>query len=278
MADTDPWAAVDTGDWAPSGADVHTPHAARIYDYALGGKDNYPADRELVEKLASVTTEARDVAVENRAFLTRAVRWLAAEAGIRQFIDVGSGLPTQSNVHEVAQEVDPDASVVYVDHDPIAVAHSREILSGIDNAVALQANVRWPAEILDHPKLRNRIRFDQPVAVLLVGLLHLVSDDWEPAGIVARFRDAMAPGSYLALCQITGDYQSPERVAQWIELFGGMAEPMVPRTGEQIRSLSDGFRFLDPGLVKASEWRPDIPSSVPNPETGWLLAGVGRKP
>lgn len=262
---------------APAGVDVRKPHAARVYDYALGGKDNYAVDRALIDKLSSVIPDTPLVARENRAFLGRAVQFLA-EAGIRQFLDIGTGLPTQGNVHEIAHEVAPDAYVVYVDYDPIVIAHSRELLSGVDNAIVIQADVRQPDDIIGDPKIRKLIDFDQPVAVLLVGLLHLVADGDDPAAIVARFRAAMTSGSYLALCHITGDYQRPDAVAQWIEVFGGMAEPMVPRTHEQIGRFFEGMELVDPGLVKAWEWRPDEPGAIQRPATGWLLAGVARKP
>lgn len=261
----------------PAGIAVHTPNAARIYDYALGGKDNFAADRRTAEKVFAFAPEVRLSARENRAFLTRAVRFLAAEAGLRQFLDIGTGLPTQGNVHEVAQEVAPAARVVYVDYDPVVIVHNRELLSGVDNATTIQADLRGPHEILNHPKLQQLIDLDEPVAVLLIGILHFVTDDEDPAGIVARLCEAMAPGSYLALSHITGDEQPPEAVTRLTQVFEQAAEPMVPRTYEQIRRFFDGFEFVDPGLVRISEWRPDQPSTVQDPGRGWLFAGVGRK-
>jgi S-adenosyl methyltransferase len=256
---------------------IRTPNAARIYDYLLEGKDNYAADREAAEKFLAVAPEIRFAARENRAFLIRAVRFLAAEAGVRQFLDLGSGLPTQSNVHTVAHEVAPGPRVVYVDHDPVVIAHSRTILSDISNATAIQADVRRPDDILNHPKLRKLIYFDQPVALLCVGLLFLVADDDDPAGIVTQFRETMVPGSYLALSHITSDGQRPEAVERLVQAFEQAREPMVPRTREQIQQFFDGFEFVDPGLVRISEWRPDDPSTAQNPGKGWLYAGVGRK-
>jgi hypothetical protein len=262
---------------APVGVDVRKPHAARVYDYALGGKDNYAADRSLIDKLSAIIPDTPLVARENRAFLGRVVHFLT-QAGIRQFLDIGSGLPTQGNVHEVAQGVAPDSRVVYADYDSIVIAHSRELLTGIDNAVVVQKDVRQPGDLLDDPKVRKMIDFDQPMAVLLVGLLHLVSESDDPAAIVARFRAAMPSGSYLAICHITGDHQPPDAVTQWTDLFGGMAEPMVPRTHEQIGAFFEGMELVDPGLVQAWEWRPDEPGRIPSPKTGWLLGGVARKP
>ena len=259
--------------------DVRTPHAARVYDYALGGKDNYAADRELIDRVRVFVPEIPYIAQENRAFLGRAVHFLAAQAGIRQFLDIGSGLPTQSNVHEVAHSVASDARVVYVDYDLTVLAHGRALLSGTDNAIIIQADVRQPDEVLDHPKLRRLLDFEQPIALLLVGLLHLVTDDDDPAGIVARLWRSLPSGSYLAFCHLTGEYQPPETVARWMEVFTKMAEPMVLRSREQIRGFLDldGCELIDPGLVQASQWRPDVPCTIPNPATGWLLAAVGRK-
>src|SRR5205823_2067361 len=193
----------------PAGVDMRKPHAARVYDYALGGKDNYAVDRALIDKLTRLIPATPVAAQENRAFLRSAVRFLAG-AGIRQFLDIGSGLPTQGNVHEVAHAVAPDARVVYVDYDPIVIAHSRALLSGVDNATVIQADARRPDSIIGHPKVGKLIDFDQPAGILLVGLLHLVADSDDPAAIAARFRAAMTSGSYLALCHITGDYQPPE--------------------------------------------------------------------
>jgi hypothetical protein len=166
---------------------------------------------------------------------------------------------------------------VYVDHDPVVIAHSRAILSGVSNATAIQADVRRPDEILNHPKLRKLIYFDQPMALLCVGLLFLIADGDDPVGIVTQFRETMVSGSYLALSHITRDGQRPEAVERLIQVFEQAREPMVPRTHEQIQQFFDGFEFVDPGLVKISEWRPDEPSAVHNPGKGWLFAGIGRK-
>jgi hypothetical protein len=262
---------------APSGIDVSIPHAARIYDYLLGGKDNYTADRQAAEHFLAVAPDIRVAAQANRAFLNRVVRFLA-EAGHRQFLDLGSGLPTQRNVHEVVQEVAPDARVVYVDHDPIAVAHSRALLSGTDHATVIQADVRRPEEILAHPELTQLINFDQPLALLLIGLLFLIGDEDDPAALVARFRDTIAPGSCMVVSHLTVDEQRPEAVRALVQAFERAAEPMVPRPGKEIRRFFEGFEVLPPGVVKISDWHPEIPSPIQTPATGWLLAGVGCKP
>src|SRR6266498_1582061 len=173
-------------------------HPARMYDYYLGGKDNFPADREAADQALAASPAVRDMARQNRAFLQRVVRFLARDAGIRQFIDIGAGLPTQGNVHEIAQAITPDARVVYVDNDPIVVVHSDALLAG-HNTTAIKADLREPNVILEHPEVREVIDLDQPVAVLLVAVLHFLQDADDPVGVVARLRDAMAAGSYLAI-------------------------------------------------------------------------------
>lgn len=262
---------------APTGVDPHIPSPARIYDYLLGGKDNYAADRETADKFIALVPEAPLVARENRAFLAAAVRFLAANAGVRQFIDIGSGLPTQRNVHEVAHEVAPDARVVYVDYDPIVIVHNRALLSAADNVITIQADIRHPHQILNHPELGKLIDLDQPVAVLLMAVLHFVTDDEDPAKIVDQLRQAMAPGSYLVLSHITEDVQHRKTMARWIRVVEKMAEPFVPRSRQQILRFFDGFELLGPGLVKESEWRPDIPRPLRSSAAAWLLASVARK-
>lgn len=260
----------------PTGVDPSTPNVARMYDYALGGKDNLAVDRELMEQLYAVVPYGARPARENRAFLGRAVRFLAT-AGIRQFLDIGSGLPTMGNVHEVAHAVAPDARIVYVDYDPVAVAHSKALLADTDRATAIQADMRQPESILASPQVRRLIDFTQPLAVLLLAMLHLLPDDQNPDAIVARFREAMAPGSYLVVSHITSHQQPPEVVASLRKVFEQAREPMVPRSREEILRFLEGFELLDPGLVKAPDWRPDQPEAPGQPATGLVLAGVGYK-
>jgi S-adenosyl methyltransferase len=257
----------------PTGVDPSTPNVARMYDYALGGKDNFAVDRELMEQLYTVVPYGARPALENRAFLGRAVRFLA-NTGIRQFLDIGSGLPTKGNVHEVAQTVAPEARVVYVDYDPVAVAHSNALLAHTDTATSIQADMRQPESILDSPKVRRLIDFAQPMAVLLIAMLHLLPNQQHPAEITARFRQAMAPGSYLVLSHITSHQQPAELIAQLVKVFEQAREPMVPRSREEILGFFEGLELVEPGLVKAPEWRPDQPGQ---PATGLVLAGVGYK-
>jgi S-adenosyl methyltransferase len=269
------------GDWTTE-LNTSVPNPARIYDYFLGGKDNFPADREVADQLAAIAPVAQEVVEDNRAFLRRAVRQLAREAGIRQFIDLGSGLPTQGNVHEIAQEIAPDARVVYVDNDAMVVTHSRALLAG-DNTVAIQADLREPDRILEHPDVRELIDFDRPIALLLVAILHFIPDGEDPSGIVARYRDALPGGSYLAISHGTRDI--PERTDMSVEEMAEMGErverlyqlttaSLVTRTRAQVERFFDGFELLDPGVVEIQRWRPDEGDSrLP----GGFYGGVGRK-
>jgi O-methyltransferase involved in polyketide biosynthesis len=257
------------------GLDANTPNVARIYDYWLGGKDNFAADRTTAEKLSEIVPEARAAARANREFLRRAVRY-SAEAGIRQFIDLGTGLPTQANVHEVAHQIVPGARVVYVDYDPVVVVHGQALLQS-DNATAIvEADLREPEKILEHHELRAMIDLDEPVAVLMVGILHFITDDEDPYGIVARFRDAMAPGSLLAICHVTADPR-PHAEAPVTEIYRQATAPMVPRSRDQVLRLFDGFDLVEPGLVYAPDWRPERAGEATDPVTSFVFAGVGRK-
>jgi hypothetical protein len=272
---------VANDDWTTR-INTSVPNPARIYDYLLDGKDNYPADREVAEQLIAIAPVARDVVQDNRAFLRRAVRFLTREAGIRQFIDLGSGLPTQGNVHEIAQAIAPDARVVYVDNDTMVVTHSRALLAG-DNTLAIQADLREPDVILRHPQVRELIDFHQPVALLLVAILHFIPDDQDPLGIVARFRDALPTGSHLVISHGTRDVPvRPDMSAELMAEMGARVErlyqlttaSMVTRTRAQVERFFDGFDLLDPGLVEVQLWRPDDWDSM---LPGGFYGGVGRK-
>jgi hypothetical protein len=258
------------------------PNPARIYDYLLGGKDNYPADREVAEQVVAVAPVTREVVRDNRAFLRRAVGFLTEEAGVRQFIDLGSGLPTHGNVHEIAQAIAPDARVVYVDNDAMVVTHSRALLAD-DNTITVQADLREPDAILGHPEVRKLIDFDRPVALLLLAILHFVPNDQDPHGIVARFRDLLPAGSYLALSHSTTDVpvrpdMPPAEMAEMgtkvQRLYQMTTTLIVPRTRTQVERFFDGFDLVDPGLVEIQRWRPDRQSSL---LPGGFYGGVGRK-
>jgi hypothetical protein len=244
-----------------------------MYDYWLGGHENFAADRIAALKVAERSPEAPLVARANRAFLGRAVRFLAEEAGLRQFLDLGTGLPTRGNVHEVAQRTDPDARVVYVDRDPMVLAHARALKTGPGTAV-IQADLRDAAAILDHPDTRRLIDFSQPLAVLFVAVLQFVGDQ-DAADAVSRFTAAAPPGSYLVLSHITGD-PDPAAAAAAIRVYAGTANPNTVRSGTEIRRLFNGLELLEPGLVPVQDWRPAGPGD-PDPARGWMLGGVARK-
>ena len=251
----------------PRGVDTTTPNAARMYDYFLGGKDNFAVDRELAEKLLEVFPDAAVTAQANRDFMRRAVRHLA-EAGIDQFLDVGSGLPTQGNVHEVA---DAGARVTYVDYDPMVLSHANALLAGAPNVTVIQADLRRPREILEHPGLN--LDLSRPIALLVVAILHFVPDEDRPHDVLAEYRDAMAPGSHLVLSHLTSDGVPEELVRAGRDAYKGATAPMVPRSRAEILRFFDGFDLIDPGLSWMSEWRPDHPN-VPRSHG---FAGVGRK-
>jgi SAM-dependent methyltransferase len=256
---------------------VDLPTQARIYDYLLGGSHNFAVDRAVARQLIAMVPDIVLVAQANRAFLRRAVRFLV-NAGIRQFLDVGSGVPTVGNVHEVAQHAAVESRVVYVDIDPAAVADSRRILAGNDRADAIQEDARRPEHVLGHPDVRKLIDFTQPVGVLLVSVLHFIADADDPAAIVATLRDAVAPGSYLVLSHTTSD----TRPQVWARVTAANGRPStfaMARTRAEVERLCAGFDMVEPGLVPVEMWRPECPEDF-NDERELLCmhAGVGRKP
>ncbi|MCW3817608.1 SAM-dependent methyltransferase [Micromonospora sp. DR5-3] len=259
------------------GIDPSVPTAAGMYDYYLGGRNNFAADRRAANKVIAAAPEVILMARENRGFIQRTVRFLARDAGIRQFLDIGSGLPTQGSVHEIAQAEAPDARVVYVDNDPQVLARSRALAptEGKTTSV-ITADLRDPDAILNHPETRAQIDFDQPMAILLVAVLHFIDDEADPYGIVARLRDAMAPGSYLVINHATADPR-PDNAGGAAEVYKNTKYPATHRTRDQIERFFDGAPLIDPGLVFVPEWRPDIETDIA-PEEVWILGGVGRKP
>lgn len=257
----------------PVGINVNTPNVARIYDFLLGGRNNFAADREAAEKLLAALPELRFAARANRAFLRRAVRFLAG-AGIRQYLDMGTGLPAEGSVHEVARGVLPEARVVYVDNDPVVRAHARALLAGVEGVAVVQEDLRRPEDVLAHPETRRLIDFREPVAVLFLAALHFVSDEEDPAGIVATVRDAVAPGSYLVISHGTAEGYAPEGVSSGRRVYDRASAPVVPRTREQIQGLFAGLDLVEPGLVNLTEWRPD---DTAEPLQGVTYAGVARR-
>ncbi|MEU9454097.1 SAM-dependent methyltransferase [Streptomyces sp. NPDC048277] len=250
---------------------------ARMYDAMLGGQHNFAIDREAVAAFSAIDPQVRTLARANRDFLGRAVRFLV-DSGVRQFIDLGSGIPTQGNVHEVAQTASPGARVVYVDNDPVAVAHSASLLSGNPDADIVDADIRRPADILDSPQVRKLIDFEQPVAVLMITILHFVTPEEDPAGLVAAFRDALPEGSWLAMSHATNQ-DRPDTAAAVGRLYRSRAtSPVTARSHDEILGLFTGFDLAEPGLVHVPLWRPAPDEKLPdNPSEYWVYAGVGRK-
>jgi hypothetical protein len=265
----------DDSSWVPSGIDTRRANVARVYDYWLGGSHSFLADQDAARATAAVQPSVRLNARANRAFLGRAVRFLAA-SGISQFIDIGSGIPAEGNVHEIAQLADPGARIVYADVDPVAVADSRAILAGNPGAVVIEADLREPGSILQNAAVRDMIDFDRPVGLLLVAVLHFLADADDPWRVVATLRDALAPGSYLAVCHGTSE-GTPLALRAAEKVYNRSVTTSVhvrPRAG--ILRFFDGFDLVDPGLVYIPQWRPDAPQDVPeDPGASWGLVGVG---
>jgi hypothetical protein len=269
-------AVMERPDWAPTGVDMDRPSAARVYDYFLGGSHNFAVDREIARHIAAMTPDIGATMRANRAFLGRVVRFLVG-AGISQFLDLGSGIPTVGNVHQVARNANPEARVVYVDNDPVAVAHSTALLAGTDRTAVLRADARDPAAILAHDDVTRVLDLGRPTAVLLLGVLHFIPDADDPAGIVARLRDAVAPGSYLVLVNATDTDQPPE-VIEAQKLSARTGTPIFLRPYERLLAQFDGLTLIEPGLVHLPLWRPDPPSDGSDrPERFGAFAGVGRK-
>jgi hypothetical protein len=266
----------------PSGVDVTVPNLARVYDYMLGGKDNFAADREAAEIALSAVPQMRAIALENRRFLIRAVRF-CAQAGIRQFIDIGTGLPTQDNVHQVAQRAAPGARVVYADNDGVVVSHGLALLAEDDQTTVIHADLLRPAELLAHPALRALIDLTQPVALLLVALLHFIPDEDDPMTSVAALRDALAPGSYLVLSHaefspghVSGHEPLSEETRRLGQTYGRQTGPA--RSRADMAAFFGDFELVEPGLTEVWSWRPDSQSVINPSDVMTMVGGVARKP
>ncbi|MDP9793635.1 hypothetical protein J2S43_002147 [Catenuloplanes nepalensis] len=265
----------------PPGIDIGTMHPARRYDYLLGGKDNFEADRASAETLLKFFPATRINALENRRFLRRAVTFLAREAGLRQFLDIGSGLPTAPNVHEVAQGIAPQSRVVYVDNDPIVLVHARALLtSTAEGATAyVDADLRDPARILTHPDLLGTLDLTRPVGLMLVAVMHFFPDALKPYEIVDRLVRAMPSGSYLAMSHGTFDYLTPAKRAELDALLARSGEPAAPRGRAEFARFLDGLELCEPGIVPVSEWRADDePEPRPDPAEAAVYGAVARIP
>ncbi|MGQ4511180.1 SAM-dependent methyltransferase [Streptomyces sp. DW26H14] len=264
--------------WAPQGIDISVPSVSRMYDYYLGGSHNFEVDRHAARKAMEFMPGLPAIMKANRAFMRRAVKYALAE-GVRQFLDVGSGIPTYGNVHEVAREAASDARVIYVDHDPVAVTHSRAVLEGVPGADVVTADLRTPAEILSAPQVTELLDLGRPVALLLVAVLHFIQDSDEPHRAVAALRDALAPGSLLILSHAGYDgLPVPrERTRSAADVYRDTRSPIVLRSREETARFFDGFELVEPGLVTMAHWRPEIPPEQADPYATSGLVGVGRK-
>jgi hypothetical protein len=270
---------MDRPEWAPEQIDTSQPSVARVYDYNLGGAHNFAADRQFADRINAAMPDLPAINRANRSFLRRAVAFLVS-AGIRQFLDLGSGIPTVGNVHEIAQGIAPESTVVYVDVDPVAVAHGAAILAGNDRAVAIQADLRSPDTILDDARVRRMLDLTRPVGVLLVAVLHFVGDADDPAGTVARYRDAVVPGSYLVLSHATKEGAQRVRAEAVADLATRGRIPVTLRDRPAVARLFEGFDLVEPGLVCTPQWRaePGGMEFADCPERAATLAGIGVKP
>ena len=262
----------------PPELNTNVPQSARVYDYWLGGKDNFPADRALGEAIAGQLPTIRTQVRGQRAFLGRAVRYLARDAGVRQFLDVGTGIPSAGNVHDVAQELAPESRVLYVDNDPIVLAHARALMPGTPEGRVsfIQADLRQPEAILGDPAVAGTVDLAKPVGLVLVGVVHHLRDDDDPRRIVSTLVDALAPGSYLVLSQTTPDFD-PEAMAGLAAVSEQGGIPNVPRSLADTEPFFAGLELVEPGLVPLAAWRPD-PGAEQDPRSVYAYAGVARKP
>lgn len=264
-------------EWVPTGIDAKVPSVARVYDYLLGGKDNFAADRAVGEQIRAALPEVELGVRAQRALLRRVVRHLVAEAGVRQLIDVGSGLPTAGNVHEVAHEIEPQTRVVYVDNDPIVLAHARALLASDARTVVIDRDVRRPEELLADPALTGLIDFSEPIGLLLCGILHFLSDEEDPGGVVARLTAQLPGGSYVFVHHLVKAGTPGEQAAE-AALRQGVGRGYL-RTPEQVSEYLAGLDLVEPGLVAVPDWRPELrdPGPSDHPVLRLAVAAVARK-
>ena len=263
----------------PGDIDTTRPNVARIYDYLLGGKDNFAVDREAAKRLLEVSPDMSGIVRDNRSFIGRVVRYLADEGGVRQFIDLGGGLPTQTNVHEMAQAVAPGARVVYVDNDPVVWSHGQALLAHDKQVAMIHADLREPLAVLGNPELLALIDLSRPVALVCASVLHFVPDADEPHRIIAEYRDKLAPGSYLAISHgTTGLTEDHYEVVDGVtSVYQQASAQLHVRSLAGIQRFFDGFEMVEPGVVWINKWRPD-PGVPAAGQPRSLRGGVGRKP
>ena len=256
--------------------DTRVPHIARVYDYWLGGKDNFAADRELGEQTLQAYPNLVYSVRANRAFLARTVRFLVREAGIRQFLDIGTGIPTANNTHEVAQRIAPDSRIVYVDNDPAVLSHAQMLLKSTPEGACayIDADLRDPDTILAWAA--NTLDFGQPVAVMLIAVMHFVGDDEQASAIINRLMGACVPGSYVALSHAASDIDAAQMAEMVRRLNEATAEKTTLRDRAGVTRLFDGLELVEPGVIRAAEWRPDTDLEAASPAALW--GGVARKP
>ena len=259
----------------PLKIDTSKPHPARMYDYFLGGKDNYEVDQEAAEQFIKAAPEVREAVRANRHFLHRAVRHVVAECGIRQILDIGTGLPTEPNVHQTARAIAPETRVAYVDNDPIVSAHSMSLLDDDTNTSVVLADLRDPRAVLDHPDVHKVIDFDEPVALLLVAVLHFITEAEDPDRIVATLRDALPAGSCLVLSHATVDIHDNDR-EDAVKVYNSATATMNPRDRARVLEFFGDFTLVDPGLTLVPDWRPEEPPAPGTPPIG-IYGGVARK-
>jgi hypothetical protein len=259
----------------PEAIDTSRPHPARMYDYFLGGRDNYEVDREAAHRVLDVAPEVPESARANRDFMGRAVGHLV-RGGIRQIIDIGTGIPTSPNTHELAHAVSPDVRVAYIDNDPIVATHAGARLLGTGNTGFFLGDMREPRTILEHPTIGELIDFDQPVVVMLVSVLHFMTDQEDPAGMIAAYRDALPAGSHLVLSHATGDFHV-DHVDEVLEIYKKATATLTARTHAEVLALFDGFDLIEPGLVQVPLWRPEgpVPAAADLRRIS-VYGGVGR--
>jgi hypothetical protein len=267
-------------DGIPPDIDTGTAHSARIYDYILGGKDNFAADRAAAAAMIDAYPSIGVAMRENRAFLRRAVRFLAGEAGIRQFLDIGTGIPTSPNVHEIAQGIARHSRVVYVDNDPIVLAHARALLTSTQEGATayIAADLREPDKILSDPALTRTLDLSQPTALTIIGTLHFFPDSADPLGIVSRLTDSLPPGSYVALQHGTRDFMTSDVSNDFASAVNSSGVPFVFRTRDEFARFFDGLELVPPGIKPIAEWRaPDEPGPRPTAEEASSYGAIGRK-
>jgi S-adenosyl methyltransferase len=264
----------------PPGIDISKPHSARMYDFYLGGKDNFAIDRETAAVALRNWPTGPISARENRRFLARAVSYLAGEVGIRQFLDIGTGLPSANNTHEVAQRIAPDSRIVYADNDPLVLAHARALLTSAraGRTAYIEADLREPEKILASPEVLDTLDFSQPVALMLVAILHFFTDEEDPGSIVESLLAALAPGSYLVASHLTPEH-NPESIHGMEDTYRASGVTVHSRTADEFgRTFFSGLELVPPGVVLTSEWRPETADPQPLPGEVNVYGAVGRKP